>query len=160
MLMTSTNAQNPAAAPGRGVVAQDRSSPRSQPLRVFIVEDSDIILESLVATLEEMAPVRVVGNAADETAARQALLRMQREVDLVIVDVFLKAGSGLGLLTWASGAGLSGRCVVLTNYATADMREKCLRLGAARVFDKSNDLDELLSYCTQASTSTGDGRSN
>jgi len=118
-------------------------------LRTFIVEDSPLILDNLVATLEEMAPVRVVGHAADEAGAMARLLALQGEIDLVIIDIFLKAGSGLGILRAATRAGLQVRRAVLTNYATPDMREKCKALGADRVFDKSNDLDELLSYCTR-----------
>jgi DNA-binding NarL/FixJ family response regulator len=37
--------------------------------------------------------------------------------------------------------------VVLTNFATPDMRRRCLQLGADRVFDKSAELEELLIYC-------------
>jgi DNA-binding NarL/FixJ family response regulator len=42
--------------------------------------------------------------------------------------------------------------VVLTNYATADMRRKCIELGAHRVFDKSNEIDALVLYCKQLAT--------
>jgi DNA-binding NarL/FixJ family response regulator len=119
------------------------------PLRTFIVEDSDIILDNLIATLEEMAPVKVVGSAADEYKAVDCLAQLHGEVDLVIVDVFLKAGSGLGVLRSAALSGLPAKRIVLTNYATQDMRQRCRALGAHRVFDKSNDLDELILYCTR-----------
>ena len=42
---------------------------------------------------------------------------------------------------------LHHKLVVLSNYATQDMRRKCLDLGADRVFDKSNDIDALITYC-------------
>lgn len=128
-----------------------------QALRTFIVEDSPLILDNLIATLEEMAPVRVVGHADDEAGAMARLMALQGEVELVIIDVFLKAGSGLGILRGATRAGLQAKRVVLTNYATPDMREKCRALGADRVFDKSNDLDDLLSYCTRLAEEPGRG---
>ncbi len=115
----------------------------------FIVEDSPIILDNLVATLEELSPVKVVGSAADESAAVRWLSDPGNRADLVIIDIFLKAGSGLGVLRQAAQAGQGGRRVVLTNYATPDMRAKCTALGAHRVFDKSNELDELIAYCTR-----------
>jgi DNA-binding NarL/FixJ family response regulator len=37
--------------------------------------------------------------------------------------------------------------VVLSNYATPDMRKRCLELGADQVFDKSNEIDNLIDYC-------------
>ena len=39
------------------------------------------------------------------------------------------------------------KVVVLTNYATADIRQRSLALGADAVFDKSNELDEFFAYC-------------
>ena len=43
------------------------------------------------------------------------------------------------------------RRVVLTNYATADIRRRCAVLGADRVFDKSCELDDLITYCARVS---------
>ena len=45
------------------------------------------------------------------------------------------------------------RLVVLSNYATADMRRKCVELGADAVFDKSNEIDALVAYCQRLSDS-------
>ena len=120
-------------------------------VKTFIVEDSQIILDNLVATLEELAPVQVVGSAPDEDGAVNWLTADGCSVDLVIIDVFLKAGSGLGVLKRAALGNLPGKRVVLTNYATNEMRKKCLELGADRVFDKSNELDDLLVYCSRLS---------
>ncbi|HSI57278.1 MAG TPA: hypothetical protein VLA16_06965, partial [Ideonella sp.] len=39
------------------------------PLRCFIVEDSPVIRENLIATLEEMVALKVVGMAEDEEGA-------------------------------------------------------------------------------------------
>jgi len=116
-------------------------------LRTFLVEDNEIIRENLVATLQELALVDVVGTAVDEWTAVQWLLEPENACDLAIVDIFLKSGSGLGVLRGVAAAQPPRRTVVLSNYATADMRRKCLELGADDVFDKSNDIDALLRYC-------------
>ncbi len=120
-------------------------------LKTYIVEDSPVIRDSLVATLEELTAIKVVGTAEDEASALQWLLQPQREVDLVIIDIFLKAGSGLGVLRAASAMPKGAKRVVLSNYATADMRRKCLALGADQVFDKSHDIDALIAYCAALS---------
>jgi len=121
------------------------------PLKAFLVEDSPVIRESLVAALEELAPVEVVGTAPDERSAVQWLSDRggPADCDLVIVDIFLKSGSGLGVLRAAHELHRKWTMVVLSNYATADMQRRCLDLGASRVFDKSADLDELIGYCEQ-----------
>lgn len=116
-------------------------------LHTFVVEDSQVILDNLVATLEEMTPVRVVGHAADEATALAQLAERSGELDLVIVDLFLKSGSGLGVLRGALTTSLPARRVVLTNFASDGMRAQCKALGADRVFDKSNELDELMTFC-------------
>lgn len=128
-------------------------------VNTFIVEDSPIILDNLVATLEELAPVTVVGSAADEATAVRWLADPGHDWDLVIIDVFLKSGSGLGVLKNSYGPGIkAGKRVVLTNYATSDMREKCAELGADRVFDKSSELDELIAYCTRLGEAGVEGK--
>jgi DNA-binding NarL/FixJ family response regulator len=131
-------------------------------VKTYIVEDSPVILKNLVVALEELAPVQVVGTAADEASALVWLNDPANAADLVIIDIFLKSGSGLGVLRAMQSAGLRGKRVVLTNYATADMRAACLQLGADRVFDKSGEVEELLAYCTRIEDggSTGPGALN
>ncbi len=130
-----------------------------QPLRTYIVEDSQVIRENLIATLEELVPVEVVGTAEDESSAVQWLTQpANANVDLVIVDIFLKSGSGLGVLKAANGLPQKHNVVVLSNYATQDIRRKCLELGADKVFDKSNEIDALIQYCGRlAAGDTGHG---
>ncbi len=114
-------------------------------LQTYLVEDSPLIRENLIATLEELAPVHVVGTAEGENDARDWLAG--HAVDLVIIDLFLKNGSGLGLLRNPARGPPGARRVVLSNYATDEMRARCLALGADDVFDKSNQIDALIAYC-------------
>lgn len=134
-------------------LATNRPSPCEEtplpmpPLQTYIVEDSPVIRESLIATLEELGPVQVVGTAEDEATAVHWLAAGHCQVDLVIVDIFLKGGSGLGLLRAAQALPHRHKLVVFSNYATADIRRKCMDLGADQVFDKSNEIDALIQYC-------------
>ena len=121
----------------------------TQPLKTNIVEDSRVIRENLIATLEELVPVEVVGTAEDETSAVRWLGEPAHHADLVIVDIFLKSGTGLGVLRAANVRPRKHRVVVLSNFATPDMRSKCLELGADQVFDKSNEIDALIRYCAR-----------
>ncbi len=116
-------------------------------LHIYLVEDSPLIRENLIATLEELVPVRIVGAAEDEATAVRWLADPSHAVDLVIVDIFLKGGTGLGVLRAAHELPQRYRLVVLSNYATPVMQRQCLALGADRVFDKSNDIDTLIEYC-------------
>ena len=122
-------------------------------LKTFLVEDSPMIRENLIAALEELAPVEVVGTAEDERSAVDWLASVPAACDLVIVDIFLKGGSGLGVLRAASALRKPMTLIVLSNYATPDMRRKCEALGASRVFDKSNEIDALIEYCEELAAS-------
>jgi len=116
-------------------------------LTVFVVEDSETIRRNLVAALEEMAPVQVVGHAEDADSAIARLAQDPPPCDLAIVDVLLRRGSGVDVLKALQARTTRPRCVVLTNYATKPVREHCLALGADRVFDKSAEVERLLEYC-------------
>ena len=126
-------------------------------LRTFIVEDSPVIRENLIATLEELVSLEVVGYAEDEPGALRWLRDRGDDCDLCIVDIFLKQGSGFAVLRALQGAGHAPRRVVLSNFATPDVRNRCLELGADRVFDKSNQIDALIGYCERlANGGSGD----
>jgi two-component system, OmpR family, response regulator len=118
-------------------------------LRTYIVEDNATIRENLVGTLEELASIQALGWAETENEARSWLGSHDRQWDLAIVDLFLKQGSGLGVLEACRGRAEGQRVVVLSNYATADMRKRCLQLGADAIFDKSNEIDALVEYCIE-----------
>ncbi|HEY4066054.1 MAG TPA: response regulator [Burkholderiaceae bacterium] len=118
-------------------------------LKAFIVEDSAVIRENLIAALEELAPVDVVGSADDELGATAWLVARAGSIHLLVVDLFLKSGSGLGVLQEAVARTPGLRVVVLSNFATPEMRVRCLAMGASRVFDKSNEIDALIVYCEE-----------
>jgi len=114
--------------------------------RIYIVEDSSIIRDNLIEALHENAPVEVVGTADDEKSAVAWLRDRSHSPDLVIVDIFLKSGSGLGVLKAMGEMSDAPLSIVLSNHATPEIRVKCQQLGATRVFDKSNELDEMLGW--------------
>lgn len=123
-------------------------------LITYIVEDSATIRENLISTLEEIAPVKVVGFAETEQEASLWLSINNGNWQLAIVDLFLKEGSGLGVLKGCQSRKPYQKVIVLTNYATNDIRRRCSELGSDAVFDKSNELDQLLEYCSSV---TGSG---
>jgi DNA-binding NarL/FixJ family response regulator len=119
----------------------------THPLRTYLVEDSSVIRDNLVGLLNDIVPVDVLGNAEDEAAAIDWLQNHGQECDLVILDIVLKAGSGLGVLAACHDRVGTAKWIVLSNHATPEMRQKCLEYGADAVFDKSNEIDSLLLYC-------------
>jgi two-component system OmpR family response regulator len=118
-------------------------------LKTYIVEDNPTIRENLIDTLEELAGVTTVGTAETENESKAWLAENHDEWDLAIVDLFLKQGSGLGVLAACRDRPSRQKVVVLSNYATVDIRQRCAQLGVDAVFDKSNEIDALVDYCIQ-----------
>jgi two-component system OmpR family response regulator len=118
-------------------------------LKIYIVEDNPTIRENLIGTLEELAGVTAVGMAETENDGKAWLTDRQQDWDLAIVDLFLKQGSGLGVLAACRDRPLRRKVVVLSNYATADIRQRCAQLGVDAVFDKSNEIEGLIDFCLQ-----------
>lgn len=124
------------------------------PLRVILVEDSPRLRELVAGMLREMTGIAVVGEATDESSALR-LLEAQ-PADLVIVDLELRTGSGLGLLRALAGAPerfRQVRAVVFSNHDHPHLRERCHQLGAERFFNKAAQLEELLDFLNAARTS-------
>ena len=116
-------------------------------LNTYIVEDNPTIRENLIATLEELASVSTVGTSDNEDDGKSWLIDNPQSWDLAILDLFLKQGSGLGVLAACRDRRPTQKMVVLSNYATADIRQRCAQLGVDAVFDKSNEIDALVDYC-------------
>lgn len=124
-------------------------------LKTYIVEDNPTIRENLIATLEELAGVETVGIAETESNGSAWLTDKHQVWDLAIVDLFLKQGSGMGVLAACRNRLPTQKVVVLSNYATKDIRERCAQLNVDAVFDKSNEIDALVEFCIQHRRSAG-----
>jgi len=118
-------------------------------LKTYIVEDNLTIRENLVDTLEELTRALVIGFAETEAHASEWLREHASEWDLAVVDLFLQQGSGLGVLQACAQRRPGQKVVVLSNYATPDIRRRCSQYGADAVFDKSNEIDALVDFCQQ-----------
>lgn len=118
-------------------------------LITYLAEDNQIIRDNLIDTLEEIAHVKVVAHAATQAEASRWLTLHDGTWHLAIVDLFLKEGSGLGVLAGCRHREPYQKVVVLTNYATPEVRRRAAELGADAVFDKTTELDALFAYCAE-----------
>lgn len=132
------------------MMRSDSTAPDQPPgVRCFLVEDSAVIRHNLIAMLEEMLAMQVIGSAEDEASGLAWLKQADQPCEIMIIDIFLKTGTGIPVLQQARKRWPAVKLVVLTNYDTPAMRRHCLTLGADRVFDKSRELDDLIVYCSK-----------
>jgi two-component system, OmpR family, response regulator len=115
----------------------------------YLAEDNSTVLNNLIETLREVANVTVTAHSETQAEASHWLTVHDGHWHLAIVDLFLKEGSGLGILAGCRNREPYQKVVLLTNYATPEIRKRAQALGADEVFDKSTELDLLLAYCLE-----------
>jgi DNA-binding NarL/FixJ family response regulator len=106
-------------------------------LRVFLVEDSQSVRDRLNDFLSEPGKVELIGFAETEAEAVRVLRALP--VDVAIVDLNLKEGSGIGVIETirALHATAPPTIIVLTNYAFPEFETACRERGADYFFDKA-----------------------
>lgn len=113
----------------------------------LMVENSALVRNRLIPMLAAFSGVRVVAFVESTPAALEWL--RENRCDLVLLDLSLRAGSGLGLLDALDReqpeGGAAPLRIVLANGASDVLRRHCESLGAS-VFDKSIQLDELFDF--------------
>ncbi|MCE4063169.1 response regulator [Pandoraea sputorum] len=114
------------------------------PLKVLLIEDSAVIRESLSEALGSSGMLEVTGVA--ETADDAVRTLENDSFDAVIVDIQLRRGSGMDVLSYLHSRGMLEKlmAIVLTNYALATYRKRCQQLGVQHFFDKSLEFDEVI----------------
>lgn len=109
-----------------------------QPANVLVIEDSPMIRDSLVDIINAH-PGRRVSATTDTEQGAIDIVR-QGNVDIAIIDLQLRQGSGVGVLQ-RLGHETSVLKIVLTNFSSPQMRQRCLDLGANYYFDKSREFE-------------------
>jgi DNA-binding NarL/FixJ family response regulator len=119
-------------------------------LRVFVVEDSELIRRRIIENVVSMGRFDVVGFAesAEEAVASIRELRP----DIVITDIHLKVGSGIDVVRKVRAKPYAPRpqIYVLTNYAFPEYKQQCSMAGADQFFDKSSEYEQFLALMQQA----------
>jgi DNA-binding NarL/FixJ family response regulator len=111
-------------------------------LSVLLVEDSRVLAERLRETLLSVPGVHLVATVDCEADAIAALRR--HPVDVVLLDLHLRQGTGFGVLRSIPVEQARKLVViVLTNYDLAEYRRAAAALGARHFLDKLRDFDRL-----------------
>ena len=125
---------------------------RARPvLRVLLVEDSPVICGLITEIINDVPGVRVAESVESERDAIEAIGRLG--VDVVILDLQLRKGTGFGVLRALRDMPKKPVVVVLTNFALNSYRETALALGARNFLDKSRDYDRLPAILTEIASS-------
>ncbi len=108
-------------------------------LRVLLVEDSRVLAERLRESLDGLENVEVVGAVADESAAVAAA--RAHKVDVIILDLQLKEGTGFGVMQRLGEA--RPTIIVFTNYMLPEYQRLARSMGVEHFLNKSVDYERL-----------------
>jgi len=109
--------------------------------RIFLVEDSHLVLARLEAMLAAMPGVRIAGSAAHAERAIRGIL--DEQPDLVLCDLKLATGSGFDVLRAVRAAAPEIEVYMLSNFASEPYRRLAAELGARDFFDKSSEIERI-----------------
>lgn len=120
--------------------------------KCFVVEDSARIRARVIALMESIAGVEVVGFS--DTATESIEWLKSHDWNAVIIDLNINSGSGITVLEYLrSPEFLNRQKVVLTNYGFPEVKARCFELGATAFFDKSTEIEGLLELLEEEASS-------
>jgi DNA-binding NarL/FixJ family response regulator len=121
-------------------------------MRVFIADDSKIVVDRLADLLNEVPGVQLVGRANDVSQAIRAIL--ETRPDALILDLQMPGGSGLDVLRAVREACPALGILICTNFPYQQYREECIAAGANFFLDKSAEFEKIPGILRELSEET------
>ena len=112
-------------------------------MNVFIVEDSSAVLERLVGMVQEIAGMRIVGDADRYDTAVSGIMTARPDVAIFDIKLADDAGSGLDVLARVKAELPGLKAIVLSNYVTPQHLKASVDAGADYFLDKSVDFERI-----------------
>ncbi|HEY7043860.1 MAG TPA: response regulator transcription factor [Nocardioidaceae bacterium] len=113
----------------------------SDPIRVVIADDQDLVRGGLRAILTAVPDIAVVGDAADGATAAQ--VAVDENADVVLMDVQMPGTDGLEGTRLVVESGTGCRVLMLTTFDLDEYVVEALRRGASGFLLKTTPPDEL-----------------
>ena len=111
-------------------------------IRTLVVDDHPVVLEGVVALLEDAGGFAIVATAKDAAGAREAIARTRP--DLVVLDLELPDASGSELLAEIATLAPGSRAVVLSAYGGEERVGAALARGARSYILKGTPAAEIV----------------
>jgi DNA-binding NarL/FixJ family response regulator len=110
-------------------------------MKVFIADDSPVVVERLADLLREVPGVELVGRAGDVPEAVRSI--RQLSPDAVILDLEMPGGTGLDVLRAVRPDHPGLQVLICTNFPYSQYRDECFNTGANFFLDKSTEFEKI-----------------
>ncbi len=111
-------------------------------MKVFIVDDSALVRERIIAMISENPGIEIIGQAKNAQEGINSILKLKP--DVVILDIRMPGGNGIEVLKNIKKNNSAPTIIILTNYPYPQYRKKCIEAGADYFFDKSTEFNKII----------------
>jgi two-component system, NarL family, invasion response regulator UvrY len=118
------------------------------PVHTIVVDDHAIVRRGIIQILGDHPDIRIVGEASDYGSLR-ALLRLQAEVDLLVMDVGLPGKDGIDILKSLRDEMPKLRVLMVSMYPEDQYAVRAFRAGAAGYLNKASAPEKLIEAVSQ-----------
>lgn len=115
--------------------------------KILLVDDSKEIIQILLKWIKPLNNLEVIGTAGTEVSAIN--LFNELKPDILILDINLKRGSGINVLSEIKTTCPKVIVIMLTNYGMDVFRKVAVDHGADYFVDKTKDIDQLIDILTK-----------
>jgi DNA-binding NtrC family response regulator len=127
--------------------------PETEPPRTprIVLAEDDAELRRLLATKLRKRGYEVVDMGTGERLAQYLIVEGRlADTDLIVSDIRMPGLSGMDMLAYLGIRGEFPPVVLITGFGDWRVHEEAMKLGALTVFDKPLDLDDLVTWITDA----------
>ena len=128
-----------------------QAAKKSAPLRILVVDDESLIRWSLGETLSDLG--HLVSEAGDGETALRTVADAEGLFDIVLLDYHLPDSHDLVLLSQIRRLAPNTVVIMMTAFATPEMSDAALRLGAYRVVAKPFEVHDMADLVLEAHAS-------
>lgn len=116
-------------------------------MKIFLVDDSPIVLERLILMFDDYKNMDIIGKARNGITAIASIRKLKP--DIVILDVHMPGGSGIDVLKEVRKEFPLMTFIILTNYADPHHRSACFEAGGDYFLDKSKEFEKVVEICKE-----------
>ena len=128
---------------------KDLSEERAR-ARIFIVDDHPVVRHGLRELISAESDLEVCGEAGGESEAMAGI--EDTRPDLVLIDVSLAEGSGLGLLKRLQARDEAAKSLMVSMHDEQPLAERCIGAGASGYINKQEATEHLVEAIRRALT--------
>ncbi len=119
-------------------------------VRIFLADDSVLILERLQELLGNYSQAEIVGSCKNGIEALESLRKLKP--DLAIIDIKMPGLTGLQVLTEIRKEDKILKFIILTFYSSDSYRQMAMKAGADYFFSKADDFEKIPDVITELVT--------